>query len=108
MEKEKVNHPHYYNIGSIEIIDAIDDWQLNFSRGNAIKYIARAGYKDPATEIEDLEKAKWYLEHEIARLKKEDRVEQYISYEEPRAVCIQPTLYGAVVDEGCTLKIHRD
>lgn len=110
MEKEKICHPSHYNIGSIEVIDAIDDWKLNFSRGNAIKYIARAGHKDPTTEIEDLEKAKWYLEHEITRLKKEDKEEpvaQYIPYEESRAVCIQPTPYGAVANQGCTLKAHQ-
>ena len=66
---ESVNHPSHYNIGNIEVIDAIDDWNLNFSRGNAIKYIARAGHKNKETEIQDLEKAIWYIQHEIERLK---------------------------------------
>ncbi len=66
----KVNHPKHYNVGSIEVIDAIEDWDLNFSRGNAIKYIARAGRKDSELEIQDLEKALWYIKREILRLKK--------------------------------------
>lgn len=68
---DKVNHPAHYNMGGVEVIDAIEAWGLGkgFNRGNAIKYIARAGLKDPNTEIEDLEKAKWYIEREIGRLK---------------------------------------
>ena len=63
-----INHPSHYNTGSIEVIDAIESWQLNFSRGNAIKYIARAGRKDGETEIDDLRKAIWYIQREIERL----------------------------------------
>ena len=60
-----VNHPSHYNSGKIEVIEAIEDWKVNFHRGNAIKYIARAGKKDPAKTVEDLEKAVWYLKREI-------------------------------------------
>jgi len=66
--QNKVNHPSHYNKGKIEVIDAIEDWELNFSRGNAVKYVARAGLKDKDTEIEDLQKALWYIEREIKRL----------------------------------------
>jgi hypothetical protein len=69
-QEEKVNHPKHYNAGKIEVINAIDDWQLGFSLGNAVKYIARAGKKDPTRVVEDLEKAAWYINHEIERLKK--------------------------------------
>jgi hypothetical protein len=55
-------------MGKIEVIDAIEDWQLNFNRGSMIKYIARAGRKEPAKEKEDLEKARFYLDREIAAL----------------------------------------
>lgn len=65
-----VNHPSHYTDGKIEVIDFIEDKGLNFHRGNAVKYIARAGKKDPEKEIEDLKKAKWYLEREIERLKR--------------------------------------
>lgn len=64
-----VSHPAHYNSGNIEVIEAIEDWSLNFHRGNAVKYTARAGKKDPSKEIEDLEKAVWYLNREIERLK---------------------------------------
>ena len=68
---DPVNHPSYYAAGKIECIDFITDKQLNFCRGNAVKYITRAGRKDPDKEIEDLEKAAWYLARVIADLKKE-------------------------------------
>ena len=64
-----VSHPSHYNSGKIEVIEAIEDWGLNFHRGNAVKYTARAGKKDPNREIEDLEKAVWYLRREIENLK---------------------------------------
>lgn len=67
---ETVEHPRHYNTGTIEVISAIDDWGLNFSRGNVVKYVARAGKKDPSKEVEDLKKALWYLAHEIARLER--------------------------------------
>lgn len=71
-----VNHPsHYRSDSGIEVIDAIEAWNLNFSRGNAVKYIARAGMKDVNKEIEDLEKAKWYIDREISRLKAEGPAE---------------------------------
>lgn len=65
----QVNHPHHYNSGKIEVIEALEDWKLNFHRGNAVKYIARAGKKDPSKEIEDLQKAVWYLLRDIELLK---------------------------------------
>ena len=65
-----VNHPSHYTDGKIEVIDFIEEKQLNFHRGNAIKYIARAGKKNKETEIEDLEKAVWYINREIQRLEK--------------------------------------
>ena len=61
----EVSHPSHYNSGKIEVIEAIEDWKLNFHRGNAVKYIARAGKKDPSKEIQDLAKAIWYLNREI-------------------------------------------
>lgn len=67
---EAVDHPSHYNEGRIECIDFIDDQNLNFSKGNAVKYIVRAGYKDKNKEIEDLNKAIWYLQHEVERLEK--------------------------------------
>ncbi len=61
-----VNHPKHYNAhaSGIECIEIVR--HMNFNRGNAIKYIWRAG--DKGNEIEDLQKAIWYLNDEIARL----------------------------------------
>ena len=64
---DNVNHPaHYTAYQGIEVIQLTE--QMNFCRGNAVKYIARAGLKDPDKEVEDLRKAIWYLEREIARI----------------------------------------
>lgn len=67
---EKVNHPSHYAEGrKYEPIDVINDWELNFALGNTVKYISRAGRKDPDKKLEDLEKAAWYLNYEINQLK---------------------------------------
>lgn len=70
MEKnqiDNVNSPTHYNVGKIEVIEAIEDWKLNFNLGNAIKYIARCEHKE--NKKQDLEKAKWYIEREISKCK---------------------------------------
>ena len=67
---DAVNHPAHYTDGKIEVIDFIEDKGLNFHLGNSVKYISRAGKKDPSKTIEDLEKAKWYLQRHIDTLKK--------------------------------------
>lgn len=67
-----VEHPSYYQ-GKIEVIDFIEDKGLGFNLGNCIKYISRAGKKNPDKLLEDLEKARWYLDREISRIKKESK-----------------------------------
>lgn len=64
---DNVNHPAHYTDGNIEVIDFIEDKKLGYHLGNAVKYIARAGKKDPNKYVEDLQKAVWYLQREIDR-----------------------------------------
>ena len=64
---DNVNHPSHYTDGNIEVIDYIEDKQLGYHLGNAVKYISRAGKKDPDKYVEDLQKAVWYLQREIKR-----------------------------------------
>ena len=66
---EKINHPAHYGGADnpYEAIKVIEAWELNFHLGNVVKYVSRAGRKDPATELEDLKKALWYLQREISR-----------------------------------------
>jgi len=59
-----INHPPHYTAGGIEAIAVIEAFGLGFRLGNAVKYILRAGRKSPGT-LEDLKKARWYLDHEI-------------------------------------------
>jgi hypothetical protein len=67
--KESINHPeHYGGDNTYEAIKVIEAWELDFSLGNTIKYISRAGKKDKAKEIEDLKKALWYLDRKIKTL----------------------------------------
>lgn len=65
---DNVNHPDHYNHGKIEVIDFIEDQHLGFHLGNAVKYISRAGRKNPDKTIEDLRKAVWYINRQIGRL----------------------------------------
>lgn len=67
-ERNAIDHPKHYNVGGIEVIDAIEAWKLGFNLGNVVKYVARADYK--SKPLEDLKKAKWYLEREIERRSK--------------------------------------
>ncbi len=60
---DTVHNPAHYTEGrQYEPIDVIEDWQLPFHLGNALKYIARAGRKDPTLTRQDISKAIWYLE----------------------------------------------
>lgn len=65
---EVVNNPKHYTTGNIEVIDYIEDQNLGYCLGNAVKYISRAGKKDPSKEIEDLYKAAWYVNRRIKEL----------------------------------------
>lgn len=65
---DTVNHPSHYTSGNIEVIDAIEDWKLPYHLGNVVKYVARAGKKDPDKTVEDLKKARWYLDRYITNL----------------------------------------
>ncbi len=62
-----INSPSHYTDGGIETIDFIEAKGLNYHLGNVVKYVSRAGKKDPAKKLEDLKKARWYLEREIEK-----------------------------------------
>ena len=75
---DPINHPAHYTFGRIEVMDAIEAWDLNFARGCIVKYVARAGRKGrnaeerQRNEIEDLKKARWYIDREIERLEQKE------------------------------------
>lgn len=68
-EEDVVNYPSHYTFSTIEVIDAIEVWELGFHEANVIKYVARAKYK--GNEIQDLKKAQWYLNRRIQKLESE-------------------------------------
>ena len=65
-QPDPVNHPYHYKVGGIETIDFIEAKKLGYHLGNAVKYIARADHK--GNRLQDLEKARWYLDREIGNL----------------------------------------
>ena len=68
-QNDPVNHPSHYTQYPVEVIELTR--HMNFGRGNAVKYIARAGFKGgPEKELQDLEKAAWYIADEITEAKK--------------------------------------
>lgn len=79
--KEWVNHPtHYQSKNGMEVIDVIDNFELNFNLGNAVKYILRCGKKD--NDIQELNKAIWYINHEIELRTKNVSINTNSSYSE--------------------------
>ena len=74
--KEMVKNPEHYGGAEnpYEAIKVIENWGLDFHLGNTVKYISRAGKKDPTKEIEDLKKAMFYLDRKIKNLEKNNGV----------------------------------
>jgi hypothetical protein len=72
MSGEMVNNPLHYGGADnpYEAIKVIEAWELDFHLGNTVKYISRAGIKNPEKELEDLKKAAWYLQRKIDNLQK--------------------------------------
>lgn len=68
IKADPVNHPPHYRTGGIETIDFIEAKDLNYRLGNVVKYVSRAGKKS-SDPVQDLEKAAWYLQREIAARK---------------------------------------
>ena len=68
-ENDPVNHPSHYCDGGIETLDFILAKKLDFLLGQVVKYVSRAGKKDPTKELQDLEKAQFYLNRKIELMK---------------------------------------
>lgn len=86
MSNDPVNHPAHYTRGNIEVIDFIEDKYLPYHLGNCVKYICRAGYKDPSLMMEDLKKAEWYLHRYISFMGGQAAEEERRSWEEELAI----------------------
>jgi hypothetical protein len=63
---DPVNNPTHYKVGGIETIDFIEAKKLCYHLGNVVKYVTRAEHK--GSRLEDLQKARWYLDREIMRI----------------------------------------
>ena len=90
MTHDSIHRPAHYAEGRIyEPIAVIEDWDLNYRLGNTVKYISRAGRKQNA--LEDLKKARWYLDREIDQLE--------LANEPPASYEDVLTYYGQTRDE---------
>lgn len=71
---EAINHPDHYGgeNNPYEAIKVIEAWKLGFCLGNTVKYISRAGKKNRRRHVEDLKKARWYLDREIKSLEQQN------------------------------------
>jgi hypothetical protein len=65
-QPDPVNHPTHYKVGGIETIDFIEAKGLTYHLGNVVKYVTRSDHK--GDKLQDLEKARWYLDREIGIL----------------------------------------
>lgn len=65
-ENPKINPPHYQGDAVMKVIE---QFELNFALGSAVKYILRAGKKEGESELEDLMKARWYIERRLMQLR---------------------------------------
>ena len=69
IKEDIIGHPNHYCEGrKYEPKDVIRDWNLNFNLGNTVKYISRNGRKDGNSALQDLKKARQYLDFEIEYL----------------------------------------
>jgi hypothetical protein len=66
LRADEVNHPPHYTVGGIETIDFIEAKGLDYNLGNVVKYVSRADQK--GNKLQDLEKARWYLDRAISSL----------------------------------------
>lgn len=116
-EKEDViNHPSHYTDGKYEVIDFIEDYRLPFHLGNAVKYICRAGKKDPDKYVEDLKKALWYLRrwnklHKLAGMPRNAKIDvsdfcndKGLRYIPELKDVIVDICYGSIYEAECVLR----
>lgn len=82
-EREKqefdiVEKPYHYNVG-IEVDTFLDSWNMNHRQANIVKYVTRYPYKDPTKRVQDLKKARWYLDRLIEKEEFREKKEQNAS-----------------------------
>lgn len=95
MQNDPVNHPSHYTYGTYETIDFIESQNFDFCIANAVKYISRAGVKDPLKTKEDLEKAIWYIQRKEKR-KKRPKLITATQYAADKR--LPPLLFEAILD----------
>ncbi len=105
-----VNSPPHYRTGPIEVIEVIEGWNLGYHLGNVIKYLLRAPHK--GEQLQDLQKAQWYLERYIAELAVQEEVARWKAAapandnaRPPTRVCTAP---GAGSGGACEWKVFTE
>lgn len=96
---DHINHPsHYGGNSTYEAVNVIEAWGLGWHCGSAVKYIARAGKKPNNPELQDLKKARWYIDRKIAQLENPKNI--------PNRIMRSPYSLGLTFDEA--LKLMMD
>lgn len=114
---DSINHPSHYVEGrKYETIDVIEDWGLGFRLGNALKYISRAGRKDPSKTAEDLRKAIFYIEREISALEPPEvpfelaykDIVNYYEWDSDDSYMLEPNVTAAVEKDWEDFWVNED
>ena len=114
---DSINHPSHYVEGrKYETIDVIEDWGLGFRLGNALKYISRAGRKDPSKTAEDLRKAIFYIEREISALEPPEvpfelaykDIVNYYEWDSDDSYMLEPNVTAAVEKDWEDFWVYED
>lgn len=85
---DKISAPEHYTFGKYQPKDVIWDWHLDFYLGNVIKYIARAGRKEDSSMIDDLRKARQYIDFELEKLQENSQEKMPQSVTQRRGILI--------------------
>lgn len=106
-------NPNYYKDTKIEPIEVIEDWDLGFCLGSALKYIKRCGKKEDNSKLQDLKKVKWYIEREITveeqRIKRlNEYIERYGEVAEYNHEVVDHKAYNATVNRDAIEKFWEE
>lgn len=105
---DHINHPsHYGGDSTYEAVNVIEAWGLGWHLGDAVAYIARAGKKPNNPELQDLKKARWYIDRRIAQLEKPNN-DVPVSTEPEKQLLTWEQAYDALNQNGAMIVSHLD
>lgn len=97
---DRISSPEHYTYSEYEPKDVIYAWNLNFYLGNVVKYICRAGRKENSTKLEDLKKARQYIDFEIEKLSESEKRNGFLFTRSESSPITEEDLREAYLDDG--------